>query len=61
MRAIHRKYPNIRLWIEYVLVLLVIVFGSFAVSVAAAVGERHPEMTFYEKVVFLLPMCKGPP
>lgn len=61
MKRIVPRYPNIRLWIEYVLVLLVIVFGSFTVSVAAAVGERHPGMTFYEKIVFLIPMCKGPP
>lgn len=58
---VQRKHPNLRLWIEYGLILLVIILGTTTVSSVSAIDKLRPELTLYEKIVLMLPGCGNPP
>lgn len=61
MRTMTRKHPNLRLWIEYGLILMIIVFGTSAVSSVAALDHLRPGLSMYEKIVLMLPSCGNTP
>lgn len=61
MRLVANRHSNVRLWIEYGLILLIIVFGTSAVSSIVALDTMRPGLTIYEKIVLMLPGCGNPP
>jgi hypothetical protein len=50
---------RLRFWIDHVLIGLVIIFGTSAVSAMSELDKWKPGTTFYERVMLLFP-CGSP-